>query len=98
MLFYIQYTDKPDALPIREKYYDQHVTWLKAHGDVILVAGVHRETPEARPKGAVWIVNAPDRAALTTLIDTDPFWEQGLRATRDISYFSAALPTAWPKA
>ncbi len=31
MLFFIQYTDKPDGLPIREQYSEQHVAWLKAH-------------------------------------------------------------------
>jgi uncharacterized protein YciI len=85
-------------LAVREQYYDQHVAWLKAHGDVILVAGVFRKTPDAKPSGAIWITNAADRAALEKLIDTDPFWVHGLRQTRDISFFNAHSQLAgWPK-
>ena len=96
MLFYIQYTDKPDSLAIRERWYSEHVKWLKAHGE-ILVAGGFRPAPDAPPKGSIWIVQAEDRAALERLIDTDPFWVHGLRGTRDISFFNGFSSLGgWP--
>ncbi len=96
MLFFIQHTDKPNALAIREKYFSEHVAWLKARPD-ILVAGVFREQPDSPPKGSVWVVQAEDRAALEAMIDTDPFWKHGLRATREISFFNGFSSRAgWP--
>ena len=44
------------------------------------------------PVGGLWVVRAPDRAAVEALIATDPFTTGGLRAGWDIFHWSKALP------
>jgi uncharacterized protein len=95
MLFILRFTDKPNSLPVRERYLAEHIAWLDAHADQVLVAGTLRPEPEAAAVAAIWIVRAASRAAVLALSDGDPFWIHGLRATREVFYYRAhsALPS-----
>jgi len=42
--------------------------------------------------GALWVVRADNRAAVQVLIETDPFRQQGLRASCEILHWSKAFP------
>lgn len=87
MLFLLRFTDKPDTQLIRDQYYKAHAAWLDANAASVLVAGVLKPEPDAPHVAAIWIVRAPDRAAALALADTDPFWINGLRATREIYFY-----------
>jgi len=89
MLFILRFTDRPDSLRIREKHYSAHIAWLDAHADSVLVAGVIKDEPDGPNIAALWIVSAQSREAALALSDTDPFWINGLRGTREVFYYKA---------
>jgi len=91
-LFAIRFHDKPGAGELRRELLQAHLEWVAAQGDALRVAGSLRESPEATPVGALWVVRAPDKVAVEALIATDPFTTGGLRAGWDIFYWSKALP------
>jgi len=80
----MRFTDKPDSLQIREKYFNAHIAWLDAHADSVLVAGVMKATADGPNVAALWIVSAASSNAVLSLSETDPFWTNGLRATREV--------------
>ena len=91
-LFAIRLHDKPGAGERRRELLQVHLEWVAAQSETLRVAGSLRESPEATPVGALWVVRAPDKAAVEALIATDPFTTGGLRAGWDIFYWSKALP------
>jgi uncharacterized protein len=91
-LFAIRFHDKPGCGDLRRELLQAHLEWVATQGDAIRVAGSLRESPEATPVGALWVVRAPSKAAVEALIATDPFTTGGLRAGWDIFYWSKALP------
>jgi len=88
MLFIVKLADKPGSLAIRQQYLDDHKAWLAAHASQVIVSGALRHDPEGQPFGGLWIVEAGDKPTVEKLIETDPFWIQGLRASRDIWHWS----------
>ena len=92
MLFIARFEDYPAAIHVREQQTENHYAFLAAHSDRILIAGALREDPEGTPVGALWIIEAPDRAAAEALIDDDPFWINGLRRSRLLLHWSRAVP------
>ena len=70
MLFILRFTDQPDSLHIRERHLAEHVAWLDAHADQVLVAGKLRTDPQAAPVAAQWIVKAPSPEAALALSET----------------------------
>ncbi|CAM3862906.1 YciI family protein [Roseateles saccharophilus] len=91
-LFAIRFHDKPGAGELRRQLLQDHLEWVATQGDQLRVAGSLRESPEATPVGALWVVRAADKAAVEALIATDPFTTGGLRAGWDIFHWSKALP------
>ena len=89
MLFILRFTDRPDSLRIREKHYSAHIAWLDAHADSVLVAGVMKEKADGPNVAALWIVTAASSEAVLALSDSDPFWTNGLRATREVFHYKA---------
>ncbi len=97
MLFIVRFTDKPDTGSIRQAYLPAHLAWLDQHQAKVLVGGSLRAEPDGSPLGGLWIVEAPDKTTVQQLIDTDPFWTQGLRAEYEILHWNKAFPDrkAW---
>ncbi|MFG6458076.1 YciI family protein [Roseateles sp. BYS96W] len=93
-LFAVRFHDKPGAAELHRQLLQAHLEWVAAHQDVVRAAGSLRESPEATPVGGLWVLRAPDKAAVEALIATDPFTTGGLRAGWDIFYWSKALPQA----
>lgn len=91
-LFAIRFHDRPGTGELRRALLQAHLEWVAAHRDAVRVAGSLRESPDATPVGALWVVRAPSKAAVEALIATDPFTTGGLRAGCDIFYWSKALP------
>ncbi len=92
MLFFVRFTDRSDRLAVRQAHLAAHMAWLGEHADAIRVGGPLREDPAANPVGAMWLVEAADRAAVEALIATDPFWANGLRESREILEWRKAVP------
>jgi uncharacterized protein len=92
MLFAVLFTDKPGHGELRAQHLEAHVRWVDQHKDVVRVAGSLRAEPGATPKGGLWIVEAPSKEAITTLMQTDPFYTAGLRQSVEILHWFKALP------
>ncbi len=91
-LFAVRFHDKPGAGALRQQLLQAHLEWVAAQRSMLRVAGSLRTSPDATPVGALWVVRAPDKAAVEALIATDPFTTGGLRAGWDIFHWSKALP------
>lgn len=93
MLFMVRFTDQLDRLDIRQAHISAHMAWLGEHADSIRIGGPLRETPDASPVGAMWLVEAASRAEMDALIASDPFWVNGLRASVEILEWRKAVPS-----
>ncbi len=56
-----------------------HLEFLARHGDSIRSAGPLTDCADDSPAGGLWLVTAPDAAAVKKLVESDPFWPTGLR-------------------
>jgi len=92
MLFIVRFTDDPSRLSIRQQFMSDHLKWLEAHDDEVLVAGSLREEPAANPVGACWVVECESKGAVEQLLKTDPFWVQGLRRSVEVLHWMKAFP------
>ena len=93
MLFAVIFTDKPGHGALRAQHLEAHIRWVAAHGDHILVAGSLRTEPGLVPKGGLWIVEAPSKAFVMELMQSDPFYTCGLRQDVEVLHWSKALET-----
>lgn len=91
MLFAVLFIDKPDHGALRAEYLAAHIAWVDANKEQVLVAGSLRENPADVPKGGLWVVQAPDKAAVHALMQTDPFYTRGLRQSVEVLHWSKAL-------
>ena len=92
MLFVVRFTDRPDGLAVRQEFLPAHLQWLDEHRSIVLVAGALRPEPDAAPIGALWIVEAADKAHIQALMQSDPFWIHGLRQSHEILHWSKGFP------
>ncbi len=92
MQFVVRFHDHQSKLHIREKYLQEHIDWLEEHSSTVLVAGSLRAAPSDSPVGACWIVEADDKSVIESLINSDPFWKNGLREGYEIHCWSKAFP------
>ena len=92
MLFVVRFSDKPDSLLLRERLMAQHLAWLDQHRQTVLVAGSLRVEEDGAPVGGCWIVEAARKADVQALLESDPFWVQGLRSSVEILHWSKAFP------
>lgn len=91
MIFAVRFHDRPDQLALRNAFLQTHLDWLAQHRDMIPIAGSLREAPNEGAVGGLWIVRAADRAEVEALIQTDPFWTQGLRERVEIHSWHRAV-------
>lgn len=91
MLFAVRFEDDQGKSATRKQYLDAHIAWLDQHADSVLVGGSLRLEPDTNPVGGLWIVKASSKEAVEALIETDPFWQQGLRSNVEILYWSKAF-------
>jgi uncharacterized protein YciI len=91
MLFAVLLTDKPGQGALRVAQLAAHIAWVNAHKEQVLVAGSLRENPADVPKGGLWAVQAPDKAAVHALMQTDPFFTCGLRQSVEVLHWNKAL-------
>ena len=86
------FTDNPERASLRAERLAAHVDWIASHPEQILVAGSLRNEPGDNPKGGLWIVEANAKADVLTLVQSDPFFKFGLRASVEVLHWSKAFP------
>ncbi|WP_397409033.1 YciI family protein [Polaromonas sp.] len=91
MLFAVLFTDKPGHGNLRAENLDAHIRWVAERRESVLVAGSLRVDPGAVPKGGLWIVEVPSKAAVLDLMKSDPFYICGLRQDIEVLHWSKAL-------
>lgn len=80
MLFAVLLTDDPEFAHMRERHMAEHLAFLERNADRIRSAGPLREADGAGA-GGLWLVEADSAGAVQTLVESDPFWPTGLRAS-----------------
>ncbi len=91
MLYAVRFFDRPEQFAVRQAQLPTHIQWLDEHKDAVLVGGSLRHEPGENPVGGLWIVEAPNKAAIEELLRTDPFWIHGLRERYEILFWSKAF-------
>lgn len=79
MKFLVRFTDRPNVTKLREDHRESHLEWLREHHAQIRIAGPVFDGE--RSVGAYWAVNAESQSEVQTLIQEDPFWKVGIRAS-----------------
>ena len=69
-------------------YLQAHLKWLKKHKNRVLVGGSLRESIDENAIGGLWIVEAETKSEIEALIQSDPFWINGLRQEYKILHWS----------
>ncbi len=77
MRFAVLFTDNADRAAERPRLMPAHLAFLEANRDAVLAAGPLLEGDAGA--GGLWLVEAPDAAAVQALVEADPFWPSGLR-------------------
>ena len=79
MLYVVLFEDHAERGPgIRARHLPAHLEFLEAHADVVRAAGpLHHGDGAAA--GGLWLVEAPSRERVDTLVQADPFHAAGLR-------------------
>jgi uncharacterized protein YciI len=81
MLYAVLFTDDPDRAEVRGQLMPAHLGFLEQNRARIRAAGPLLEADESGGAGGLWLVDADSAAAVTDLIQADPFWPTGLRKT-----------------
>lgn len=88
MLFAIIFKDKPHQAELRIKYLNEHILWLEENRNTIPIGGSLRNELGQNPIGGLWIARADTEQELHALIQTDPFYLNGLRESYEIHFWS----------
>ena len=91
MKFIVRTYDRTEMLSIREQYMDSHLKYLADNESEILVAGSLREQLNSSPVGALWIIESESRERAVELIESDPFYSNGLREKYELLHWSKAF-------
>ena len=69
------FSDAPEMLAVRadQTRRDAHVDYVRAHPELIIGGGL-KPAPNEDFNGALWVVEAPTRSDVETLIKNDPFY------------------------
>lgn len=83
MNFIVTFEDNETMGHIREKYLDNHFSFLTSNQKSIQSAGplFHLSSGESADDsaGGMWIVEADSEEDVHALVKSDPFWPSGLR-------------------
>jgi len=91
MLFVIHAMDKPDAMALRMKVRPDHLAYMKTQKAVVM-GGPMLSDDGKTLLGSMLLVEAPDRAAVETLSQNDPYAKAGLFESVVIRAFKKVLP------
>ena len=89
MRFVVIYDEGPDMVPVRQSLSDQHLAFLQAHSQEILMAGGLRHTHEGPFVGGMWVFEVASRERAIELIESDPYYKARPRAFRLLAWGQA---------
>jgi uncharacterized protein len=82
--------DTPGMATVRtKKGLRDHLTYLRRHGDEIVIAGALRETPGGPIVGGLWVMEVRTRKHAVALIEKDPYFARGYRTYRVLTWAKA---------
>ncbi len=79
MKFIVTFEDNEEMSNMRQKYMEEHLSFLEANHSSIDAAGPLFQFKSNEPAGGIWIVEAESEDAVHDLVKNDPFWPTGLR-------------------
>lgn len=77
MLFAMICTDRPGALELRMATRPTHLAYLEGQAAMLVEAGALLDA-EGKPGGSLFLLEAPDRAAVEAFAAGDPYAKAGL--------------------
>lgn len=84
-MFYVAIClDKPGSQQLRLGNRAAHLDYLRAHADAIKTCGPFVEDDGTTMVGSLLVIDAPDRAAVETILAKDPYRRAGLFATTEV--------------
>jgi uncharacterized protein YciI len=89
MRFAVIFEEGPDMVPVRQSLSDQHLAFLQAHSDEILMAGGLRQAHEGPFVGGMWVFEVASRERAIELIESDPYYMARPRAYRLLAWGQA---------
>lgn len=75
----VVFSDSPAMAAIRAQREPEHLAFLRAHSERILIAGGLRPEPGAPFNGGLWIVEAETRDEVLALVAQDPYFDPAVR-------------------
>ena len=91
MRFVIRLYDNTDKIMVRSRYMQSHLEYLADNAEEIVVAGSLRENPDSNPIGALWIIESETKTRAVELVESDPFFVNGLRENYEIFHWAKAF-------
>ncbi len=79
MPYIVLFEDDPSRADIRQRHMPEHLAFLDRNAGHVRAAGPLRDAATGAPAGGLWLVDADSPAAVTALVQADPFWPTGLR-------------------
>lgn len=76
-LYVIEGTDKPEGFALRQEVRPEHLSFLAALGDQLVLAGPFQDD-EGRSVGSMVIVNTETKAEAEDIASRDPYARAGL--------------------
>lgn len=77
MQFIVLFEDNAEKAGERQKHMAAHLAFLERKR--VTAAGPLIDPADGSGAGGMWLVEAPDAAAVTAMVREDPFWPTGLR-------------------
>lgn len=78
MLFAIHYLDKSDYQSVRLVHRPVHVAYMMGFRDRLVLLGPLLTADGASMVGSLIVIDLPDRAAVETMLASDPYTQVGL--------------------
>jgi len=89
-LFALMCFDKPDSLALRLATREAHLAYVGENAALVKVAGPMADATDAMA-GSLFILDAPDRAAVEAFNAGDPYQQAGLFGQVEIRGFRASV-------
>ena len=78
MLWIIFQEDRADGTEVRAAKKDEHLAYLDAHADIVVLGGALLADDGPARLGSCLIINVPNRAAADRFSEDEPFRKAGL--------------------
>lgn len=92
MLFAISCIDKPGHAELRKKSRDDHLAYLRQHGDQVVLAGPYIDEDGTGMTGSLIIIDVPDRTGADNFATNDPYNKAGLFERVSVRGWKKVIP------